>query len=85
MDKTFLEDVVSRMVIDDVSKAVRNDIIALKYGELTYTNLSKEKIKKWTVSSDLRLLGPVVLAMRTRTDKQDCYLIQFLKVKILMN
>ena len=35
MDKTFLEDVVSRMVIDDVSIAVRNDFIALKYGELT--------------------------------------------------
>ena len=30
MDKTILEDVVSRMVIDDVSMAVRND----KYGEL---------------------------------------------------
>ena len=43
MDKIFLEDVVGRMVINDVSMTVRNDIIALKYGELTYTNLSKEK------------------------------------------
>ena len=45
MDKTFSEDVVSIMVIDDVSIAVRIDSIALKYGELTYTNLSKEKSK----------------------------------------
>ena len=30
MDKTFLEDVVSRIVNDDVSMVVRND----KYGEL---------------------------------------------------
>ena len=39
------------------------------------------KSKKRTVSSDLRLLGRVVLAMRTRTGKQDCYLNEFLKVK----
>ena len=37
--------------------------------------------KIWTVSSDLRLLGRVVLAMRTRTGKQDCYLNEFLKDK----
>ena len=30
IDKTFLEDVVSRMVIDYVSMAVRNDINLLK-------------------------------------------------------
>ena len=65
IDKTLLEDVVNRMVIDEVSMAVRDDSIALKYGELTYTNLSKEKRKIWTVSSDLRLLGRVVLEMRT--------------------
>ena len=53
----------------------------MKYGELTYTNLSKEKSKKWPVSSDLRLLGRVVLAMRTQTGKPDCYLNEFLKVK----
>ena len=33
------------MVIDDVSMAVSNNIIALKYGELKCTNLSKEKGK----------------------------------------
>ena len=43
----------------------------------------KRKRKKWTVSSDLRLLGRVVLIMRTRTGKQDCYLSEFLKVKYL--
>ena len=80
MDKTF-SDVVSIMVIANVSIAVRNDSIALKYGELTYTNLSKEKSRKWTVRSDLRLLGRVVLAMRTQTGKQDCYLNEYLKVK----
>ena len=41
----------------------------------------KRNRKKWTVSSDLRLLGRVVLAMSTRTGKQDCYLNEFLKVK----
>ena len=66
MDKSFLEDVDSRIVIDDVSMAERNDIVALKYGELKYTNLSKEKSKKWTVSLDLRLLGRLVLAMRNK-------------------
>ena len=81
MDKTFSEDVVSIMVIANVSIAVRNDSFALKYGELTYTNLSKEKSRKWTVRSDLRLLGRVVLAMRTQTGKQDCYLNEYLKVK----
>ena len=45
MDKIFLEDVGGRMVINDVSMTVRNDIIALKKGELTYTNLSKDKSK----------------------------------------
>ena len=65
MDKTFFEELVSRMVIDDVSMAIKND----KHGELeiwkTYTNLSKEISKIWTVRSDLSLLGRVVLAMRT--------------------
>ena len=60
MDKTFSEDIVSIMVIANVSIAVKNDSIALKYGELTYTNLSKEKSRKWTVRSDKRLLGRVV-------------------------
>ena len=81
IDETFLEDIVSRMIIDDVSMAVRHDSIAMKYGELTYTKLSKDKSKKSTVSSDLRLLGRLILAMRLQTGKQDFYLSEFLKVK----
>ena len=45
MDKTYLGDVDSRIVIDDVSMAARNDIITLKYGDLHTPTYQKRKVK----------------------------------------
>lgn len=44
-DQGFFEQVISRMVVDSASMAARNDIIALKYGELKFSKFAKNKKK----------------------------------------
>ena len=80
-DKGFIENVIGRMNIDDVSMVVRNDMIALKLGELEFSNFAKCRQKKSSVRSNLRLLGRLVLQMRKDTGIRDGYLKDFLKVE----
>ncbi|MEW8543328.1 MAG: hypothetical protein AB2693_07305 [Candidatus Thiodiazotropha sp.] len=78
-DESFIRNVISRMAVDDASLAVRNDSIALKYGELKFSHFGKNKHRKLSVSSDLRLLGRLVLEMRKITGIKDGYLEDFMK------
>ena len=81
IDQKFLDNVVSRMIVDSVSLVARNDIIGLKYGELQYAKLTNRPTRRSCVSSDLRLLARLVLQMRDLTGLEDGYLREFLKVK----
>ena len=72
MDKTFFEDVVSRIVIDNGS---------MEYGELIYTNLSKEKSKEMDCKFRFAPAWSSGFSNENTKWQTRCYLNALLKVK----
>ncbi|XP_069109788.1 uncharacterized protein [Argopecten irradians] len=77
LHKGFRDNVVSTLIVDDISLIIRNDRVILKVGENLY--LKHGKKQKPYISQEIRLLGRLVMEMRATVGNPNGYLKDFLK------
>ena len=76
VNENFIENVVSKFIVDDISMIARNDKVILRIGENMYSKHGSQQ--KQYISQEMRLLGRITKELRTLCNNPNEYIEDFL-------
>ena len=76
VNEKFLENVVSKFIVDDISMIARNDRVILRIGEDLYSKHGS--LQRQYISQEMRLLGRITKELREVCNNPNGYLEDFL-------